>query len=313
MKYLFGPVNSRRLGISLGIDLLPYKTCSLDCIYCECNKTTNLTTQIDEYVPTEDVITEINNFLRNKPKLDVITFAGSGEPMLHNGVEKIIRFLKKNYPQYKICILTNSTLLNLKKIRKSLLDADIIVPSLDAASNEIFEKITRPAKEITVEKVIEGLITLRKEFKNLLILEIFIVPGLNDNERELSLIKNAIEKISPDLVQLNSLDRPGTEKWIKPASAEMLLQIKEFLKPHKVEIVSNPKTGENLSPKTFSNITDIIVSTLFRRPSTLDDLIISSGISRDELLKTLHELSGKGIIEEERISRGIFYKIKKIK
>jgi len=311
MKYLFGPVNSRRLGISLGIDLLPYKTCSLDCIYCECNKTTNLTAQIDEYVPTEDVIAEINHFLHNKPKLDVITFAGSGEPTLHSGIGKIIRFLKKSYPQYKICILTNSTLLNIKKIRKSILDADIIVPSLDAASKEIFEKITRPAKEITVEKIIESLIALRKEFKNTLILEIFIVPGLNDNERELNLIKNAIEKISPDYVQLNSLDRPGTEKWIKSASAETLLQIKAFLEPLKVEIVSMPKSGENVSPKTFTNITDILVSTLSRRPSTLDDLIISTGISRDELLKTLHDLSDKGRIEEERISRGIFYKVKK--
>lgn len=311
MKYLFGPVNSRRLGISLGIDLLPYKTCSLDCVYCECNKTTNLTTQIGEYVPTNDVIEELRELLKKKPALDVITFAGSGEPTLHSGIEKIIRFLKKNYPQYKICILTNSTLLNIKKIRKSLLDADIIVPSLDAASNETFKKITRPAKEISIEKVIEGLTALRKEFKNTLILEIFIVPRLNDNERELSLIKNAIEKISPDLVQLNSLDRPGTEKWIEPASAETLLQIKEFLKPQKVEIVSNPKTGENLSPKTFTNITDIIISTLSRRPSTLDDLIISTGISRDELSKTLHDLSGKGMIEEERISRGIFYKVRK--
>ena len=162
MRYLFGPVISRRLGISLGIDLLPFKTCSLDCIYCECGKTKNLTDQIQEYVPTEEVISELQVFLTDKPKLDVITFAGSGEPTLHSGIGQIIKFLKKNFPEYKICVLTNGTLLYQKKVRQSILDADIIIPSLDAVSKEVFEKIAKPAEGITPEKLIEGLIALKK-------------------------------------------------------------------------------------------------------------------------------------------------------
>jgi wyosine [tRNA(Phe)-imidazoG37] synthetase (radical SAM superfamily) len=311
MRYLFGPVISRRLGISLGIDLLPFKTCSLDCIYCECGKTKNLTDQIHEYVPTEEVISELQVFLTDKPKLDVVTFAGSGEPTLHSNIGQIIQFLKKNFPEYKICVLTNGTLLYQKKVRQSILDADIIIPSLDAVSKEVFEKITKPAEDITPKKLIEGLIALRKEFKNTIILEVFIIPGINDDENELKLIKNACKKINPDLIQLNTLDRPGTEKWIRPASNEKLQEIKTYFEPLKIQIIQNHRAVNDGSTKKLADTVDTIISSLSRRPSTIDDLTLSLGMSQNEVLKIIHNLLEKGeIIKEESISRGIFYKLK---
>lgn len=311
MKYLFGPVISRRLGISLGIDLLPLKTCSLDCVYCECRSTTNLTSHIYEYVPTNEVIAELQGFLRNKPELDVITFSGSGEPTLHSGIGKIVDFLKNNFPEYKISILTNSTLLHQKEVMKSILNVDIIVPSLDAVSEDVFKKISRPARDITPEKLIQGLIDLRREFKNLIVLEIFIIPGLNDTEKEIGLIKNACVKISPDLIQLNTLDRPGTEKWIRPASAEKLQEIKNYFQPFKIEIVDSSKEIKKETSRRFSDISEAVIATISRRPSTLEDLSGSFGISKAGLLNILDFLLKKGvIIKEENFQRGIFYRTK---
>ena len=152
MKYLFGPVNSRRLGISLGVDLVPHKTCSLNCVYCECGDTTTLTSAIAEYVPTGDVIAELDGYLSGSPRLDVVTFSGSGEPTLHAGIGKILRHLKERYPQYKVAVLTNGTLLHDPGVRKSIAMADIVVPSLDAVGPEAFARICRPAAGITLKK-----------------------------------------------------------------------------------------------------------------------------------------------------------------
>ncbi|MFH0976197.1 MAG: radical SAM protein [Spirochaetota bacterium] len=311
MKYLFGPVVSRRLGLSLGIDLLPFKTCSFNCIYCECRSTTNLTTGVREYVPTEEVISELDEFLKSKPELDSLTFSGSGEPTLHSGIGKIINFLKKDYPEYKITVLTNSTLLNIREVRQSILNADVIVPTLNAVSSEIFNLISRPADDITPEQLISGLIELRKEFKNKIILEIFIIPGINDNEKELSLLKDACIKILPDLIQLNSLDRPGTENWIRAASIEKLNEIKEYFLPLKTEIIGNPVARKHKISRRFSDLSEAIVSTISRRPSTLNDLSAAFGIGEAGLLNILEYLLEKGtIVKEESLGRGTFYKLK---
>jgi wyosine [tRNA(Phe)-imidazoG37] synthetase (radical SAM superfamily) len=311
MKYLFGPVVSRRLGISLGIDILPFKTCSLNCIYCECRSTTNLTTRVHEYVPTEEVIAELQEFLKSKPELESITFSGSGEPTLHSGIGKIINFLKKDYPEYKVTVLTNSTLLHIKEVRESILNADVIIPTLNAVSRETFNLISRPANDIIPEQLITGLIELRKEFKNIIILEIFIIPGINDNEKELTLLKDASKKISPDLIQLNSLDRPGTENWIRAASIENLQEIKTYFLPLKTEIIGNPVARKHKVSRRFSDISEAIVATISRRPSTLNDLSIAFGIGEAGLLNILDFLLEKGtIIKEENAARGAFYKLK---
>ena len=143
-KYIFGPVPSRRLGISLGVDIIPHKTCSLNCVYCECGRTTNLTTKRGEYTPVELIWEELKDFLSGNPKLDFITFSGSGEPTLHTGIGEIVDFIKADYPQYKLALLTNSTLFSQGNVIEQVIDMDVIIASLDVATEKNFIRINRP-------------------------------------------------------------------------------------------------------------------------------------------------------------------------
>ena len=234
-KYLYGPIFSRRLGRSLGVDIMPHKTCSLDCIYCECGKTTNLTLKREEYTPTAEIINALQEYLQQSPDLDYITFSGSGEPTMHSGIGKIINFLKEKFPQYKVAVLTNSTLLNNPHVRESIKNADLIVPSLDGVSEKAFQKIDRPHQDVKVQEIISGIQKLQEIFSGEIWLEIFIVPGINDTPAELELFKEVVNRINVTRIQLNSLDRPGIVDWLKPAAQDHLQKIASSL--GNVEIV----------------------------------------------------------------------------
>jgi len=294
-KYLFGPVISRRLGISLGLDLVPHKVCPLNCIYCEVGKTTLL------------IIPELQDYLSQKPKLDYITFSGAGEPTLNSGIGKIISFLKTEFSEYKIALLTNGILFSSRRIRNEIIDVDLILPSLDAASEIAFQKINRPVKGVNVNDVIKGLVDLRKEFSGDIWLEIFLVPDINDTKQELTLLKNAVTRINPDKVQLNSLDRPGTEPWIESINREKIVQIAEFFKPLPVEIITQPKQ-KNKAENFNQNITEQILDTIRRRPCTADDLEAILALNTIDLDRYLNILLDKGKIETIKQERGYFFR-----
>jgi wyosine [tRNA(Phe)-imidazoG37] synthetase (radical SAM superfamily) len=243
-SYLFGPVFSRRLGRSLGIDLLPYKTCSLDCIYCECGPTTRLTTERATFVPIEDVLAEVDAYLARNPELDFVTFSGSGEPTLYAGLGRVIAHLKRRHPRYKVAVLTNGTLFTREEARCDVLMADLLVPSLDSATPEGFMAIDRPAAGIEVAAIIEGLVALRRAFSGTLVLEVFIVPGINDTDREVQALRAAAERIQPDAIQLNRLDRPGIVASVTPASDELLASIRAHLEPLPVFVVPKRQPGQ---------------------------------------------------------------------
>ena len=230
---IFGPINSRRLGISLGVNLVPAKTCTLDCVYCEAGATTLLTLCPKPFYHGEEVISELERFFQKKTKLDYITFSGLGEPTLNSEIGQIINYIKKNWKQYKLCLITNSTLL----VDENLFLCDLIMPSLDAVSNDVFQKINRPHCELKPEQMIQNLIEFRKKFRNQMWLEIFIIEGINDTESELILLKSACEKIKPDKIQINSLDRSGVLEWVRKVSPKRLQEIKEFFSPLTAEIV----------------------------------------------------------------------------
>jgi len=308
MKYLFGPVPSRRLGISLGVDLVPHKVCSLNCVYCEVGRTTNLTIERNGYIPVDEVIDELKNYLNQKPELDFITFSGQGEPTLNSGLGQVITFIKDNYPQYKVAVITNGTLFWDKEVRDEVSRADVLLPSLDAVSELSFLKINRPNKNLNINQIIEGLIKLRKEFKGKIYLEIFLVPNMNDTREELILLKDEIQKIKPDLVQLNTLDRPGTESWVQSVSRKKLEEICDFFKPIPVEIISKPENRKKI--QSFNqNIADQILETIKRRPCTDTELSEILNIHLNELNKYLSELIDYNVITSERKERGIFFKI----
>ncbi len=307
-KYLFGPVPSRRLGMSLGIDLVPHKVCTLNCVYCECGRTTNLTTERKEYVPVDEIFIELNRFLKENPAPDYITFSGAGEPTLNSGIGEILSFIKVNYPNIPVAVLTNGTLLSNKQVRKELLKADLVLPSLDAATERTFRNINLPAKTLNIESYIQGIIDFRNEYSGKINLEIFIIPGYNDNREELDSLKEAIHKINPDVVQLNTLDRPGTVKNLRSASNIELQKIVDYWKLDNVIIIASASSRKKI--KSYREDTEsAILETIARRPCTLIDLSQILGKHINEVNKYLDVLESEKKITTIEQDRGLFYKI----
>lgn len=308
-KHLFGPVPSRRLGMSLGIDLIPHKICSLNCVYCECGATTSLTHERNEYVPVKEVYSELEDFLRNNPDPDYLTFSGAGEPTLHSHIGEVIAFLKELRPGIPVAILTNGTLFGDPEVRKELMQADLVLPSLDAASDAALRKINRPRRELEVSAYIEGLIDFSREFKGEIWLEIFLLPGYNDDAENLEALKEAVLKINPGRIQLNTLDRPGTVEGLHPLPISRLEEISAFFGMEQVEIIAPPQ--ERKEVKSYrSDLEGAIMETIARRPCTLVDLEKILGLHINEINKYLGVLEESGKIETVEQERGTFYQIR---
>lgn len=302
MKYVFGPVSSRRLGCSLGIDLLPFKTCSLDCIYCECGWTTTRTLERREWVDTEAVLAELDAVLGAAPELDYVTFSGSGEPTLHSGIGRVIAHLKTHYPQYRVAVLTNATLLGDAGVQEELLAADLVVPSLDAATRKAFARVCRPVRGVQVEALIEGIAAFRRRYAGLMLLEMFIAPGINDSEAELAAFKAAAQYIAPDAIQLNFLDRPGPEEGLVALPAvEEVEAIRTFLQPLQVQIVR--RRGEDeIAPWDSTAIFREILAVLDRGVRRLPALAVATGIREGDLAKTLSRMAAQHLVTLDALS-----------
>ncbi len=306
-KYLFGPVPSRRLGISLGIDLVRMKTCSLNCIYCECGRTTHLTVSRREYAPFEAIQSELTHYLNHHPRPDYVTFSGSGEPVLNSRIGDVIRFIRSKMSEISIAVLTNGTLLSERGVQDELKEATVVIPSLDAATTIAFAKVNRPHPKLDLNKIIDGMIRFRRIYTGQIWLEVFIVPGINDTKMELSALKQAVERIHPDRVQLNTLDRPGVVGDIRAASREELEQILDFWQIDTAEIIANAPERKGL-PAYRNDIQSAILGTIARRPCTLNDLTQILGLHANEINKYLDVLEADRKIETEKQERGIFYR-----
>ncbi len=306
--HLFGPVPSRRLGMSLGVDMVPHKVCSFNCVYCECGKTTVHTSERKEYVPVDEVITELKEFLRENPAPDYITFSGAGEPTLNSRIGEVIKFIKEDYPDIPLAVLTNGSLLSDENVRQEIMPADLVLPSLDAASTKAFRKIDRPHPGIRLEEYIEGLVKFTEEFKGQVWLEVMIIPGYNDKVEDLMLLRDALIRINPDRIQLNTLDRPGTKADLEAASLDNLNEIIEMWGLENVEIIARPP--ERKEKKSYrKDHENAIRETIERRPCTVEDIADILGLHVNEVNKYLSVLEEEGKIEPVRLSRGIFYKL----
>lgn len=237
MKYLYGPLKSRRLGLSLGINLTFPKTCSFNCLYCQLGNTINLTLARAEYVKIEDVLNEIKDFFLfyQNAALDYITLSGLGEPTLNSRISELISYLKEKTIT-KVALITNSSLFVNPSFCQEVLKTDVILPSLDAVRQDIFERINRPYKKIKVEEIIQGLISLRQEFKGKIWLEVMLIKGINDDIRHIHRLKEVVDEINPDKIHLNSPVRITTEEAIFAVSKTKLRKIKEIL-GEKAEII----------------------------------------------------------------------------
>lgn len=307
-RYLFGPVPSRRLGMSLGVDLVPRKVCSLDCVYCEVGKTTRTTLERKAYIPAENIESELRHYFANSPDPDYFTFSGSGEPALNSQIGRVLRFIKENKPEIPVAVLTNGTLFYDPQVREALHMADLVLPSLDAATSEVFEKINRPAKELTVEEHIAGIVEFKKHFRGKMWLEVFMLPGYNDHPRELHALKEAIVRIQPDEVQLNTLDRPGTLTGLRGATMDELQAIADGWGLDRLRIIAAAPAARK-RPSYRQDTETAILETISRRPCTQEDLAQILGVHVAEVGKYLRNLESREKIQGAQQTRGVFYRL----
>ena len=310
MKHLFGPVNSRRLGLSQGIDLLPPKTCNFNCIYCEINKAPQLSCERNEHVPTETILAELDGLLKDEARvrdLDVFTITASGEPTLHTGIGTIIRHIKEKTDK-PVAILTNGSQLYLKEVRQDLQAADIVIPSLDAARPESFRRVNRPAKcSANLETIIAGIAEFSREFAGEVWLEILLVENINDSPQDIAALKNAIGRIRPTRVQLNTVARPPYESFAKPLTRSRMEEVKREIEKGyggPVDILAGSKDNEQSdsgkgregSPESVSSnkAEDEIIEMLLRRPCTAADIAASMNLDMERSSEILKSMERRG-------------------
>ncbi|MBN1166142.1 MAG: radical SAM protein [Methanospirillaceae archaeon] len=308
-NHIFGPVLSRRLGRSLGIDLLLEKTCSYNCVYCECGATTNLTIRRNEFFPTGDVIAELDDVLKKEPPLDYITFAGSGEPTLSLSIGPVLAYVKDRYPQYRVAVLTNGSLLSVPEVRNDLLAADLVIPTLTTTSQDTFVRIHRPSLSLSVSEILSGMIAFRELFSREIWLEVFLVPPHNTTDQEIHSLNDAIYAIRPDRIQINNLDRPGTESWVRPAPPSLVDSISHFFSTGGIPVDTVVLVPSQSSTRYSSDLLGAVFETLKRRPCTIEDIASMTGFHQNEVRKKLVILEKQGIIASRHGERGIFYYI----
>ena len=316
-KYVYGPVPSRRLGRSLGVDIVPFKVCSLDCVYCQLGRTLEKTIERRDFMPIDAVLAELRQVLAEPIEADYISLAGSGEPTLHSRLGELIDGVRK-LTDIPVAVLTNGTLFYMPDVRADCAKADVVMPSLDAADEETFRRINGPCRGIDIEKVIQGLCAFREEYAGQIWLEVFVVEHINTGREQIAAIKDAIEKIRPDKIHLNTAVRPTADPTVRRADAETLHRIAAMLGP-RCEVVADPapvhhqRLGEQaataaVSPSPADSISQTLLSMLKRRPCSLNDIRASLGLSEGDATKHIAELQSQGLVRSEDRGTTTFYR-----
>lgn len=308
-KYVYGPVPSRRLGQSCGLDIMPFKVCTLDCIYCQVGKTTEKTIGRKDYVPIEPVLEQLKDRLTEPIQADFITISGSGEPTLNSRLGELIDGIKK-ITDIPVALLTNGTLLYRPDVRADCAKADVVLPSLDAGDERTFNKINRPHPDISIEKLISGLCEFRNEFTGRIWLEVFLIESLNTAPEQIAKIADAVKCIRPDKIQLNTAVRPTAEPGVKKVQAEKLRTIAEQLGPNCEVVADFAMPGHTKNAQGTQDKAEYVLSILKRRPCSLNDICAGLGIHRNEALKYINHLQQQGIIDSERKDGLLFFRAK---
>ena len=302
MNYVFGPVPSRRLGLSLGVDLIPAKTCSYDCLYCQVGRTTQKTIQTRAFVPLRKVLDELTKRLEIITP-DTITLSGSGEPTLYSEIGKLIASIKR-ITATKIAILTNGSLFWQEEVRQRVCGADIIMPTLTTAFEETFRIIHRSQPELSLEIIIEGLRRLRQTYTGQIFLEVFLLAGINDTEKELEGLKEVIEVICPDKIQLNTVVRPPTDARALSLDMESLERIKETF-GEKAEVVAEVPSKQKVAQ--YDSLTAAVLEIARRRPVRVIDLAQVLDVGLSDVERMIRGLMLKGRIGEQEHAGEIYY------
>jgi wyosine [tRNA(Phe)-imidazoG37] synthetase (radical SAM superfamily) len=293
--HLYGPVPSRRLGLSLGVDVVPYKVCCYDCIYCQLGRTTRLIASPERLADPGDVIREIEQWVRHGGTADYITFAGSGEPTLNAGLGEMVSATKA-LTGIPVAVITNGALLGMSEVREAVSKADVLLPSLDAGTESVFQAINRPAPGLSFTDMTEGLVRAGREFAGSIWLEIMLVRDVNDSDDELLAIEKIAGRIGPDRLQINTVERPSRSGDAHPASGGRLMRACDVLGETAGIIASRVVAPEDNSQ--WREIEEELMRLLSRRPCTLGDLTSVSGRNANELAKHLQRLVARGLIEQ---------------
>ena len=299
-SHVFGPVPSRRLGRSLGVDLVPFKTCTYDCIYCQLGATTCKTLERREWVPLDDVLEDVKNALNTRP--DIITLSGSGEPTLHSRLGDLIGGIKR-LTDVPVGVLTNGSLLSVPEVRAGLMEADLVVPSLDAGDERLFRRVNRPHEDIVFGQMVDGLVAFREEYRGGYWLEVLLLGGLTAVPAQVGRIAEIARRINPDCVHLNTATRPPADASAVPVPRADLEQLAAAFGGRATLIADHL----DMAPQgDFAARRDDVLNLLRRRPCTVGDMAGSLGLHRNEVVKYVEELVGEGLLKA-LTSRGRVY------
>jgi len=305
--HVYGPVPSRRLGRSLGIDLVPFKTCTYNCVYCQLGRTTKKTLKRKEYVSVEMILIELERKLSAGDIPDYISLAGSGEPTLNSGIGDLIVKIK-DLTDIPVAVLTNGSLLWMREVQDALLAADLVLPSLDAGDQDLLSYVNRPHKSLWFAPIVCGMADFTRRFKGEVWLEVLLLAGVTGIPAEAQKIAAMVKRIGPARTQINTVTRPPAEDYASPLSTDQMLALKGFF-PGRVEIISkNEREDARLS--TFNETSDEnILALLSRRPCTVADVAIGLGIHVTEALKHLNALILAGKVRTLPMGKQTYYDV----
>ncbi len=306
-KYLYGPVPSRRLGRSLGIDLVPFKTCTYDCIYCQLGRTTNKTMVRRPYVPIENVLVELKTKLAAGKRPDFIAIAGSGEPTLHSEIGELIRLIKR-ITTIPVAVLTNGSLLFMPDVRSALMQADLVLPSLDVGDEMLFRYVNRPHEGISFEEMVNGLIEFTRNFSGDVWLEVLLLSGVTGMADKTRKIASYAEKIGAQRTQINTVCRPAAEDYACAVAGRQMAKL-ALLFPGEVDIISKDEIDSISRTLPIDADNSEVMNLLARRPCTLSDVCYGLGLHPHDAAKRLKKLLDEKRITMLRADNDLFYKV----
>jgi wyosine [tRNA(Phe)-imidazoG37] synthetase (radical SAM superfamily) len=301
-KYLFGPVPSRRFGRSLGVDLTPYKTCSLDCVFCQLGTTTKKTVQRQEFVPTDRVLTELAAWLERDGQADYITLSGSGEPTLHSGFGQVLEFIRLK-TAIPAALLTNGTMLQFPEVREAAAAANVVKVSLSAWDHPSYRRVNRPHEQLQFDQLVAGQKDFRAQFKGQLWMEVFLVDGMNSMPADVGKIADLAGEIGPDRIQLNTAVRPPAEDFATALSEDRMQSLRHLFRPA-AEIIAEFK-AKHAGHIRANQAT--IFAMLQRRPCTAQQIADIFGMHLNEVSKYLGKLMRTDQIRAQRERATVYY------
>lgn len=302
-KYIYGPVPSRRLGRSLGVDLLLPKSCTVNCVYCQIGSVEPLPPIRKRFVDPAEVEFELRERVESGGKTDYITLSGSGEPTLSIDLGRIIRFAK-SLDVAPVCVLTNGTFLSDRTVREELYAADVVIPNLDAADKATFDKVNRPHPDIDFDAMIEGIVQFSCEFEGKLLLEIVLLDGLNDSDEHLHKLSKLVHRIKPAGVWVGSVYRPPSEDFAKPVSPEKLDRARGII-GGSARIIESFKASD--IDVHYEALIGEIEALLRRRPETVPNIAMSLGANEHEVFKAVAILITEGKVRAVKMNDKKYY------